>query len=116
MPQLSNEMFITKKPTKAGGTLKTLLTNYESQNHRIHYEYLTVFWLLPTADHVCWTGAFPIRDSILKSSILLPPNKNQNVSPETLLSSYRCSLKVRGENHQLYKLENKSNNQQTTCI
>lgn len=43
MPQLSNEMFITKKPTKAGGTLKTLLTNYESQNHRIHYEYLTVF-------------------------------------------------------------------------
>lgn len=29
MPQLSNEMFITKKPTKAGGTLKTLLTNCE---------------------------------------------------------------------------------------
>lgn len=107
MPQLSNEMFITKKPTKAGGTLKTLLTNCE---------YPTVFWLLPTADRVCWTGALPIRDSILKSSILLPPNKNQNVSPETLLSSYRCSLKVRGENHQLYKLENKSNNQQTTCI
>lgn len=105
MPQLSNEIFITKKQMQIGGRLKLLLTNCE---------YLTTFWLLPTADHVCWTGVLLLRNSILKSSFLLPPSKNQHISPETLLSSHRCSLKAREENHQLYKLENKLNKQQTT--
>lgn len=101
MPQLSNEIFITKKQMQVDGRPKQLLTNCE---------YLTIFWLLSIADHVCWTGVLLQRDSILKSSFLLPPNKNQHISPETLLSSHRCSLKARGENHQLYKLENKTTN------